>query len=92
MTDEWGLIKHFHSTKREGDRGGVLGTCCVKKAQSIGFSSYHYCHCIVIKYLESEAGREREEGGGERDSGPAHKQHVNRTQSGLHAQHHSQWS
>ena len=73
MTDEWGLIKHFHSTKREGDRGGVLGTCCVKKAQSIGFSSYHYCHCIVIKYLESEAGREREEGGGERDSGPAHK-------------------
>ena len=20
VTDEWGLIKHFHSTKREGER------------------------------------------------------------------------
>jgi hypothetical protein len=46
----------------EGERREKEGiyTCSVKKAQSIGFSSYHYCHCIVIKYLESEAGRERE--------------------------------
>ena len=30
VTDEWGLIKHFHSTKREGERGCSWYLLCQK--------------------------------------------------------------